>query len=266
MNRLPNTRALVLTLGVMLHAGAHADDVKSTVDVLIEKCWNGLRLTPQSAPQTGIQLLGQDGVAVFDIEPDNVPAFQRKLNKELGDLAGVVGPERAASIKACMAPYVFAAKQAIVTEAPAVAPVMAPAPSVAAAPVAVAATPMGIIEPEPGALGRLVTNASLISDATWSPEPSRVNRLLNFEFHVEARPTTEAAGLINVTLTRSGKDVCTVSLNTKTSPASAGVHWGVAYCSDSLLSQADVQYKTRVQATEMVPIKVVLTRVDAVRK
>jgi hypothetical protein len=123
-----------------------------------------------------------------------------------------------------------------------------------------------LAEPEPGALGRLVLNASLISEATWSPEASRVNRLLHFNFHVEARPITEAPGLINVTLTRAGKDVCTVSLNNKTSHMSSGVYWGDASCTDTLPTMANVTCTSRVQANGMMPIKVVLTEVQAVRK
>jgi hypothetical protein len=263
--------SLTLGLATLAPTTAHADDVRSTVDMLIDKCWGGLRLTPQVVPQKGIRLLGQSGAALFTIANADVPAFQQKLSKDLDDLGNVVGPDKAGVIRACMAGYEEAADQALAASAPPPAPVaVAPAPvSLAPAPIPLAAMPapaMGFVDPEPGAIGRLVNNASLINGATWGPEPSRVNRLLHFDFHVEARAGSEDQGLLNVTLAREGRDVCTISLNSKTSPNHQGVRWGNATCTDTLPAQGNVQYQTRVQATDMLPIKVVLERVDAVRK
>ena len=249
--------------GLVLAQGR--DSVKSTVDLLIEKCWSDLQLDARYSPQNGIALLGSNGAPLFNIAVADIPAFQKKLNKDLGDLPSVVGPERAAGIKACMAPYVEAANKGMAAPVPVAAP-SAVVPVASVEPLPVPVQSMGIVEPEPGSLGRIVHNASLINEATWSPEPSRVNRLLTFHFEVEARATNETQGIINMTLFRQGKDVCTISLNTKTSPNHDGVRWGNAICNDTVPANANVQYRTRVQAAEMLPIKILLAYVDAVRK
>jgi CarboxypepD_reg-like domain len=120
--------------------------------------------------------------------------------------------------------------------------------------------------PEPGAVGRLVTNASLINDATWAVEPSRVNRLLTFSFYVEASSNGDKVGNLDATLFRQGKDICTISLNSKTSPLSSGVRLDRASCYDTLVNNSGAIYRVKVKASEMVPIKVVLSTVDAVKK
>lgn len=264
----PLAATSALTLALLAPAAARAEDVRGTVDMLIDKCWGGLRLTPQVLPQKGIRLLAGNGAALFSIPQADVPAFQQKMSKDLDELGNVVGPEKASVIRACMAGYEAAAEQALAASAPPPAPVVA-----APAPIPLATLPApamgiggGFVDPEPGAIGRLVNNASLINGATWGPEPSRVQRLLRFDFHVEARAASEDQGLLNVTLAREGKDVCTISLNSKTSPNHQGVRWGHASCNDTLPAHGNVQYATRVQATDMLPIKVVLERVDAVRK
>ncbi len=129
-----------------------------------------------------------------------------------------------------------------------------------------AGVPQAKLEPEPGALGSLVVNASLMNDATWSPEPSRVGRLLNFRFHVEASEVADKVGTLDVTLSREGKDVCTMSLNTKTSPFNNGVRWSNSDCLDTLAPNATVAYRARVKAADMVPMAVRLDVVRAVRK
>jgi CarboxypepD_reg-like domain len=120
--------------------------------------------------------------------------------------------------------------------------------------------------PEPGAVGRLVTNASLINDATWAVEPSRVNRLLTFSFYVEASSNGDKVGNLDATLFRQGKDICTISLNSKTSPLSSGVRNDRASCYDTLASNSGAVYRAKIKASEMVPVKVVLYVVDAVKK
>lgn len=129
-----------------------------------------------------------------------------------------------------------------------------------------AGVPQTRLEPEPGALGNLVVNASLMNDATWGPEPSRVGRLLNFRFHVEASEVADKVGMLDVTLSREGKDVCTISLNTKTSPFNNGVRWGNSDCLDTLAPNAVAAYRARVKAADMVPMAVRLDVVHAVRK
>ncbi|WP_152606485.1 hypothetical protein [Aquabacterium sp. NJ1] len=129
-----------------------------------------------------------------------------------------------------------------------------------------AGVPQAKLEPEPGALGTIVVNASLMNDATWGPEPSRVGRLLNFRFHVEASEVADKVGTLDVTLSREGKDVCTISLNTKTSALARGVRWGNSDCLDTLAPNAVVAYRARVKAADMVPMAVRLDAVHAVRK
>lgn len=129
-----------------------------------------------------------------------------------------------------------------------------------------AGVPQVKLEPEPGALGNLVVNASLMNNATWGPEPSRVGRLLNFRFHVEASEVADKVGTLDVTLSREGKDVCTISLNTKTSPFANGVRWSNSDCLDTLAPNAAVAYRARVKAADMVPMAVRLDVVHAVRK
>lgn len=129
-----------------------------------------------------------------------------------------------------------------------------------------AGVPQAKLEPEPGALGNIVLNASLMNDATWGPEASRVGRLLNFRFHVEAAEVADKVGTLDVTLNREGKDVCTISLNTKTSPFTNGVRWSNSDCLDTLAPNAAVTYRARVKAADMVPMAVRLDVVHAVRK
>jgi len=121
-------------------------------------------------------------------------------------------------------------------------------------------------EPERGAIGRLVINASLMNDASWSPEPSRVPRLLTFILRAEATSSDEKQGTMDATLFRDGRDVCTVSLNTKTSPLGSGVRWSDATCTDSLPPNGVVTYKAKVKAVEMTPVTVRLTYVDSIVK
>ena len=120
--------------------------------------------------------------------------------------------------------------------------------------------------PEPGAIGAIVSNASLLGDATWSPDPSRVNRFLTFYLRAEAIGTNDKFGSLDATLAREGKDVCTISLNSQTSPLANGVRWGSSTCHDTLPANASVTYRARVKATDMNPIVVRLERVDAVRE
>ncbi|MDB5800606.1 MAG: hypothetical protein JWL63_1545 [Rhodocyclales bacterium] len=149
--------------------------------------------------------------------------------------------------------------------------VPAPAPGAQAASPAASASPSPALasEPkdaEPGALGRVVDNASLMNAATWSPEPSRVARLLTFYLHVEATGTDEKQGSIDVALSREGRDVCTLSLNSRTSPISGGVHYGNSTCHDTLPANEMATYKTKVRSVEMSPVVIRLDYVDAVRK
>jgi hypothetical protein len=141
-------------------------------------------------------------------------------------------------------------------------------PTLVAQPTSTAQTSPSTVdaEPEPGAVGRLVVNPSLINDATWTTEPSRVNRLLTFSFHVEAASNGNKVGSLDTTLFREGKDICTISLNTKTSPLSGGVRLDNAVCYDTLASNSGATYRAKVKASEMTPVKIVLNYVDAVKK
>ncbi|RZL03364.1 MAG: hypothetical protein EOP36_05115 [Rubrivivax sp.] len=121
-------------------------------------------------------------------------------------------------------------------------------------------------EPEPGATGRIVTNASLMNEATWSPEPSRVPRLLTFVLRAEAIGSDEKPGTLDATLAREGRDICTVSLNTRTSPMGSGVRWADAVCTDTLPANGSATYKAKVKAFEMSPVAVRLTHVDSVKR
>lgn len=148
---------------------------------------------------------------------------------------------------------------------------MVPAPAPGAQPASPAASPSSALasepkEPEPGALGHVVENASLMNAATWGPEPSRVARLLTFYLHVEATGADEKQGSIDVALSREGRDVCTLSLNSKTSPISGGVHYGNSTCHDTLPANEMATYKTKVRSVEMSPVVIRLDYVDAVRK
>jgi CarboxypepD_reg-like domain len=146
-------------------------------------------------------------------------------------------------------------------------PITPPTPVASATNTSSQASPSSIdAEPEPGAIGRLVTNSSLINDATWTVEPSRVNRLLTFSFYVEASSSGDKVGNLDATLFRQGKDICTISLNSKTSPLSAGVRNDRAICYDTLASNSGAVYRVKVKASEMVPVKIVLQVVDAVKK
>lgn len=129
-----------------------------------------------------------------------------------------------------------------------------------------AGVPQSKLVPEPGALGNIVVNASLMNEATWSPEPSRIGRLLNFRLHVEAAEVVDKVGTLDVTLSREGKDVCTISLNTKTSPFANGVRWSNSDCLDTVMPNMTVAYRARVKAADMVPMAVRLDVVHAVRK
>lgn len=120
--------------------------------------------------------------------------------------------------------------------------------------------------PEVDALGILVMNASLLNNATWEPEISRITRSVNFRFYVEAVTDSEKYGYVNVTLTRDGKDICTISLNSKMSDSGKGVRRDEASCKDTLQSKSAVVYRAKVVASEMIPIVVKLIRVDAVKK
>jgi hypothetical protein len=133
-----------------------------------------------------------------------------------------------------------------------------------------AATPVALsmaepATPEPGTVGRLVDNASLMNDATWSPISSRGTRLLSFIFRVEATVDEGKQGTLDATLAREGRDVCTVSLNTQTSPFNSGVRWGIATCADRLPADAAASYHVRVKAVELVPVTVRLVSVDGVK-
>ncbi len=120
--------------------------------------------------------------------------------------------------------------------------------------------------PEPGAVGRLVDNASLANEATWSPEVSRVNRLLTFHFRAEATASDENPGTLDATLSRDGKDVCTISLNTQTSANSNGVRYANSICSDTVSAGSSYTYRAKVNVSGMIPIGVRLGQVDAILK
>jgi hypothetical protein len=120
--------------------------------------------------------------------------------------------------------------------------------------------------PEPGAIGTIVSNASLMGDATWSPEPSHINRFLSFYLHAEATGPDDKVGSVDATLARDGRDICTISLNTRTSPLGNGVRWGSSSCHDTLPANVTATYRARIKATDMSLIVVRLDRVDAVRK
>lgn len=120
--------------------------------------------------------------------------------------------------------------------------------------------------PEPGAVGRLVDNASLANEATWSPEVSRVDRLLTFHFRAEATASEENPGTLDATLSRDGKDVCTISLNTQTSANSNGVRYANSICSDTVSAGSSYTYRAKVNVSGMMPIGVRLSHVDAILK
>lgn len=120
--------------------------------------------------------------------------------------------------------------------------------------------------PEPGALGQLVTNASLMNDASWTVESSRVPRLLRIDLRVEGVPEPDKLGAIDVTLFREGKDVCSVNVNSRTSPRTNQATSDHVSCQDSLVGGRSFTYKARVKATAMTPIKVVLAGVHAVKQ
>lgn len=122
------------------------------------------------------------------------------------------------------------------------------------------------LAPERGALGRLLTHGSLMNESSWSPEPSQVRRLLSFALRVEATAPDDKQGTLDATLYRDGHDVCTLSLNTRTSPLGSGVRWADAACTDTLAPHASVTYKAKVRASEMTPVTVRLDHVDAALK
>ena len=272
-------RRIAMVWGLLLPAAwlgtalpVHADEVNSTLDVLMSKCWSDMSLTPVVSPARGLLLQGRGGATVFSIAPADVPAFQRKLDKDLGDLGNVIGPDRAARVRSCMAPYLSAAEQALaapqaVTDAPPPSPTLTTAvPLMPAPPAAAPMTNTDGIEPEPGALGRLVTSASLLNDATWTADASRINRQLKFGLHVEASGSGELNGLLNVTLSRDGKDVCTLALNSRTSYNVNGVRKGETYCADVLPANVTAHYRARISSSAMTPLEVTLTHVDASRR
>ncbi|HEY4214098.1 MAG TPA: hypothetical protein VGM84_21665 [Steroidobacteraceae bacterium] len=120
---------------------------------------------------------------------------------------------------------------------------------------------------EPGALGTIVSNASLLNDSTWSPEVSRVTRLLTFAVRLEAVANGDKFGSINVVLARDGRNVCTISLNTQTSTKNgAGVRWGSSTCYDTLPANGAASYHAKVNAMEMTPITISLSSVQARQK
>jgi hypothetical protein len=121
-------------------------------------------------------------------------------------------------------------------------------------------------EAEPGALGTLVNNASLLDSATWSPEASRVTRLLTFRLHAEGVSAEDKPGHLDATLTRDGHDVCTISLNTRTTRQAQGVRWDEAICHDTLVANQQVTYLAKVKASDMSPEVIRLESVNAVRK
>jgi hypothetical protein len=123
------------------------------------------------------------------------------------------------------------------------------------------------IQPEVGAIGTIVTNASLLNEIKWRPDPSRITRLLSFSFHVEATSPYDKQGSLDVTLAREDKDICTISLNNKTSRDYVpGVKAGDAACQDTLVANASASYTAKVKATEMRPLVIRLNHVSASRK
>ncbi|AFY44368.1 hypothetical protein [Nostoc sp. PCC 7107] len=123
-----------------------------------------------------------------------------------------------------------------------------------------------ISTPQPGDIGRVVRNASLINEATWTVEPSPVNRVLTFKFYVEAASNGDKIGSVNATLFREGKDICTISVSSKTSPQSGGVHYEGSNCQDTLVKNSGATYGAKVKVLEMTPTKIYLDYVDAVQK
>jgi hypothetical protein len=93
-----------------------------------------------------------------------------------------------------------------------------------------------------------------------------VNRLLTFSFSLEASSNGDKVGNLDATLFREGKNLCTISLNTKTSPLRGGVRFDNAVCYDTLISNSGATYRAKVKTLEMTPVKIVLNAVDAVKK
>lgn len=136
----------------------------------------------------------------------------------------------------------------------------------AAAPAAAVSMTQNSGEPEPGAVGYVVSNASLINGATWIVEPSRVPRLLQFAFVAEAVSDDGKLGRLDATLSRDGKEICTISLNSRTSSLSGDVRMGESTCHDMLPGNSGATYRAKVKASEMVPVRIALRSVVATKR
>lgn len=121
-------------------------------------------------------------------------------------------------------------------------------------------------EPLSWSQGQLANNVSLIGTAMWAPEKSKFTRFINLRFNVRATTNgTNNYGSVNATLYREGKDICTISLNSKTSGSNSGVYSEWADCKDTLSGNDAVIYRARIVSSEINLVSVGLESVNSTR-